>query len=225
MDVSNSSAGRDTDLRWWAESGVVDLFLLSGAAPADVWRGLARLTGAPQLAPLFSLGYHQCRWNYRDEADARAVDAGFDAWDLPYDVLWLDIEHTNGKRYLTWDAAKFPDPAGLQLDLASRGERRTVVIVDPHVKRDDGFPMHATATREGYYVKAADGAADFEGWCWPGSSSYLDVLEAPIRDWWGAQFKLDAYAGSTRWLHVWCATGTTQDGGGRGACPPPVLLN
>jgi alpha 1,3-glucosidase len=40
----------------------------------------------------------QCRWNYRDDADARAVDAGFDTHAIPYDVLWLDIEHTDGKR-------------------------------------------------------------------------------------------------------------------------------
>lgn len=42
--------------------------------------------------------YHQCRWNYRDEADTLAVDAGFDEHDIPYDVIWLDIEHTDGKR-------------------------------------------------------------------------------------------------------------------------------
>ena len=28
-----------------------------------------------------------------------SVDEGFDTHDIPYDVLWLDIEHTNGKRY------------------------------------------------------------------------------------------------------------------------------
>ena len=27
----------------------------------------------------------------------RSVDAGFDEHDIPYDVLWLDIEHTDGK--------------------------------------------------------------------------------------------------------------------------------
>lgn len=42
--------------------------------------------------------YHQCRWNYNDEADTLAVDAGFDDHDIPYDVIWLDIEHTDGKR-------------------------------------------------------------------------------------------------------------------------------
>ena len=28
-----------------------------------------------------------------------------------YDVLWLDIEHTDGKKYFTWNKALFPNPA------------------------------------------------------------------------------------------------------------------
>ena len=27
-----------------------------------------------------------------------SVDEGFDEHDIPYDVLWLDIEHTDGKK-------------------------------------------------------------------------------------------------------------------------------
>ncbi len=30
-------------------------------------------------------------------ADVAAVDGGFDAHNIPYDVLWLDIEHTDGE--------------------------------------------------------------------------------------------------------------------------------
>jgi alpha-glucosidase (family GH31 glycosyl hydrolase) len=40
----------------------------------------------------FALGYHQCRWNYVNEKDVDEVDANFDKHDIPYDVLWLDIE-------------------------------------------------------------------------------------------------------------------------------------
>ena len=58
----------------------------------------ARLTGTTALPQYFSIGYHQCRWNYRDQADVQAVNAGFDENDMPYDVIWLDIEHTDGKR-------------------------------------------------------------------------------------------------------------------------------
>lgn len=48
---------------------------------------------------MFSLGYHQCRWNYKDEADVEAVHEGLEGHGIPYDVLWLDIEHTDGKRH------------------------------------------------------------------------------------------------------------------------------
>jgi Glycosyl hydrolases family 31 len=36
--------------------------------------------------------------------------------DIPYDVLWLDIEHTDGKRYFTWDKHAFPDPISMQVN-------------------------------------------------------------------------------------------------------------
>lgn len=67
-------------------------------------------TGTQSFPPLASLGYHQCRWNYNDQEDVRSVDAGFDEYDIPYDFIWLDIEHTDGKRYFTWDPHKFATP-------------------------------------------------------------------------------------------------------------------
>lgn len=59
---------------------------------------------------LFALGYHQSRWNYNDEDDVREVHENFDKYDIPVDVIWLDIEHTDGKRYFTWDPHKFSKP-------------------------------------------------------------------------------------------------------------------
>ena len=55
-------------------------------------------------------------------------------------VYRLDIEHTDGKRYMTWDRAKFPTPQRMIEDVASRG-RKMVTIVDPHVKKDGGYPV------------------------------------------------------------------------------------
>lgn len=67
-------------------------------------------SGTQAFPPIFALGYHQCRWNYNDQEDVQAVDAGFDEHDIPYDFIWLDIEHTDGKRYFTWDPHKFGMP-------------------------------------------------------------------------------------------------------------------
>lgn len=76
------------------------------------------------MPPLFSLGYHQCRWNYEDEQDVKEVDAGFDEHDIPYDVMWLDIEHTEDKKYFTWDKKRFANPKRMQELL--RSKRRKV---------------------------------------------------------------------------------------------------
>lgn len=49
-----------------------------------------------------------------------AVDNGFDEHDIPYDVIWLDIEHADGKRYFTWDPNKFPHPREMLQQLAAK---------------------------------------------------------------------------------------------------------
>jgi alpha 1,3-glucosidase len=56
------------------------------------------MTGMPSMPPLFSLAYHQCRWNYNDEDDVQQVSDRLDDANFPVDVIWLDIEHTDGKR-------------------------------------------------------------------------------------------------------------------------------
>ena len=105
IDVSDSSTGGgllssgtpQKDTHWMSESGVIDAYLLPGPTPTALFSQYALLTGAPALPRYFAIGYHQCRWNYKSEDDVKAVDAGFDQHDMPYDVIWLDIEHTDGK--------------------------------------------------------------------------------------------------------------------------------
>lgn len=96
VDVVKSRS--EVGTQWIAESGILDLFVFTGGSAPTVLDSYARVAGTTALPQLFSLGYHQCRWNYKDEADVKAVDSGFDTHEIPYDVLWLDIEHTDGKR-------------------------------------------------------------------------------------------------------------------------------
>lgn len=49
---------------WISETGSVDAFFLLGPKAPDVLRQNAKLTGTTQLPPLYSIGYHQSRWNY-----------------------------------------------------------------------------------------------------------------------------------------------------------------
>jgi len=119
------------------------------------------------------------------------VDAGFDEHDIPYDVIWLDIEHTDSKKYMTWDHSKFPTPAEMIDNVASKG-RKMITIIDPHIKRDSGYHVHTQATEKQFYVKKKDGS-DYEGWCWPGSSSWIDFFNPEAQKWWANNLKVENY--------------------------------
>ncbi|XP_010623078.1 neutral alpha-glucosidase C isoform X1 [Fukomys damarensis] len=190
-----------TDVRWISESGIIDVFLLTGPTPSDIFKQYSCLTGTQAMPPLFSLGYHQCRWNYEDEQDVRAVDTGFDDHDIPYDVMWLDIEHTEGKRYFTWDKKRFPNPKRMQELLRSK-KRKLVVISDPHIMVDPDYPVYTKAKEQGFFVRTREGG-DFEGVCWPGLSSYLDFTNPKVREWYSGLFAFPAYQGSTDILFIW----------------------
>lgn len=47
------------------------------------------------------------------------------------------------------------------------------------------------------------GRAARRRWCWPGSSSYLDVVNPEVRDWWATNFLPGRYPGATKHLYVW----------------------
>ncbi|XP_064409152.1 neutral alpha-glucosidase AB, partial [Latimeria chalumnae] len=218
VDISSNTAGKtlfgkmldyvqgaseipQTDVRWMSESGIIDVFVLLGPSPSQVFSQYASLTGTQAFPPLFSLAYHQCRWNYNNEDDVLSVDAGFDEHDIPVDVIWLDIEHADGKRYFTWDPNKFPNPKDMLEKLAVK-KRKLVTIVDPHIKVDSGYKIHNEIRSKDFYIKTKDGS-DYEGWCWPGSAGYPDFTRPEMRSWWASMFAHDQYEGSTENLYSW----------------------
>ncbi|GMF15036.1 unnamed protein product [Phytophthora lilii] len=206
VDIWTDENAHSKSSHWLSESGVFDLFLMAGPSSADLFSQYTLLTGRAQLPPLFALGYHQCRWNYKNEADVARVDAGFDEHLIPYDVLWLDIDHTDGKRYFTWDEHAFPTPKDMQEAVARTG-RKMVTIVDPHIKVSQSkdkkpYYIHTEAEELGLFIKDEQGN-DFKGWCWPGESSYIDFTSPKARAWWRHQFRYENYQGSTKHLFTW----------------------
>eukprot|EP01114_Cavostelium_apophysatum_P007213 TRINITY_DN1908_c0_g1_i2.p1 TRINITY_DN1908_c0_g1~~TRINITY_DN1908_c0_g1_i2.p1 ORF type:complete len:931 (+),score=264.69 TRINITY_DN1908_c0_g1_i2:127-2919(+) len=208
IDVSEGASSgffagsKSIDTHWISEGGVVDVFFMLGPNPYDVFGQYAALTGTAPVPPMFAIAYHQCKWNYKDQKEVAEVDFGFDSNNIPYDVIWLDIEHTDGKAYFTWDKNHFPTPKDMQDDVAVKG-RKMVTIVDPHIKRESNYYIHKGAESAGdLYVKDRDGN-DFEGHCWPGSSSWIDYTSPKARQWWADKFSYDVYQQSTPALFTW----------------------
>lgn len=200
--VSGSSTEKDIPrAHFISECGIIDFFIMLGPKPLDVTRQYSSLTGTTPLPPLFSLAYHQCRWNYNDQKDVHDVETNFDVNDIPMDVMWLDIEYTDSKKYFTWDPVKFSEPLEMVNNLTSRG-RKLVTIIDPHIKRDSNYFLHNDAINNDLYVKNKDGDV-YEGWCWPGSSSYLDFMNPKVQDYYASRYSIDNFVGPTEDIFIW----------------------
>ncbi|RXK42031.1 alpha 1,3-glucosidase [Tremella mesenterica] len=199
VDVLHTKAGVQT--HWMSESGILDLFILPGPTPDALFEQYAALTGPTPLPPQWSIGYHQCRWNYNDEPDVLGVQAGFDEADMPLDVTWLDIEYAEEHRYFDWDPKHFPDPVRM-LDAVAEKGRKMVAIVDPHIKKTDSFRIYSDAKELDILVKKSDGS-NFEGWCWTGSSVWVDFFNPKSWDWWMKMFGFSVWKESSPALFIW----------------------
>ncbi|KAK0947779.1 glucosidase II [Friedmanniomyces endolithicus] len=190
-----------TNTHWISESGLLDVFVMLGPKPQDVIGAYSELTGYTQLPQQFAIAYHQCRWNYVTDEDVKDVDRKFDKNKIPYDVIWLDIEYTEGKKYFTWDPMTFADPLGMQKQLDEH-ERKLVAIIDPHIKNEGNYYVVDELKSKDLAVHNKDDNI-YEGWCWPGSSYWIDCFNPAARTWWQSLFRYDRFAGSATNTFIW----------------------
>lgn len=181
----------DTKTHWFSESGLIDVFVFLGPTPKDVTKAYGELTGYTQLPQEFAIAYHQCRWNYNTDEDVKDVDRKMSKHQIPYDVIWLDIEYTDDKQYFTWDPLTFPNPTGM-LEQLDQSDRKLVAIIDPHIKKKDGYKVVDEMTKKDLAVHNKDGSI-YEGWCWPGSSHWIDCFNPAAITWWKTLFQYSAF--------------------------------
>eukprot|EP00930_Biecheleria_cincta_P035233 TRINITY_DN24242_c0_g1_i1.p1 TRINITY_DN24242_c0_g1~~TRINITY_DN24242_c0_g1_i1.p1 ORF type:complete len:828 (+),score=99.50 TRINITY_DN24242_c0_g1_i1:199-2484(+) len=213
MKLERADAGESpSNLRtWWtSESGIIDVVCLVGPTPSDVSRQFHHLFGLAPLPPLWSLGKHQCRWNYWDEEDVTQISKQYDTHDIPLDVVWLDIEHTDGKKYFTWNPSSFPSPSKM-MDVISKAKRKLVTIVDPHIKKDHSYSLYRELCNPNLSIQKVvwprnkdirdigdvEESVTFEGWCWPGACIYPDFTNPQMRETWANQVRFENYNGCT----------------------------
>ncbi|RLC62615.1 MAG: glycosyl hydrolase, partial [Chloroflexi bacterium] len=168
-----------------AEGGELCYYFIYGPALTTVVERYTSLTGRTPLPPLWMLGYHQCRWSYCPEARVRKLAADFrTVHRVPCDGIHLDIHYMDGYRCFTWDAERFPDPAGLIADLHEQGFK-VIVIVDPGIKADPNYWVCQSGLEQDVFCKLPDGKTPFKGPVWPGDCYFPDFTAPRVRAWWG----------------------------------------
>ncbi|KAK6352559.1 hypothetical protein TWF730_009383 [Orbilia blumenaviensis] len=199
--VKEKEKTKNTKTHWVSESGQLDVWVFLGPTPQTLYKAYGELTGFTKMPPSFAIAYHQCRWNYVSEDDVKDVDKKFDKHDIPYDVIWLDIEYTDGKRYFTFDPLTFKHPEKMMKNI-EKTERKVVLIIDPHIKNIENYPVVEELKSKDLAVKDKSGEI-YEGWCWPGSSHWIDAFNPAAIEWWKSLFQLDKFKGTAKNTFIW----------------------
>ena len=173
--------------------GEADLYVLAAATPAELNRRLAELTGFPMRVPLWSLGFHQSRWGYREQTEIAELVNEFRRRQIPLDVVHLDIDYMDDFRSFSFHPERFPDPRALSKQVAVQGVR-LVTIIDPGIRFDLHSPYEVArqGSAGGHFLRNRDGSP-FSAYCWPDAALFTDYARTEARHWWGEQqsFLLD----------------------------------
>ncbi len=172
---------------FWADGGEMNYYFIYGPVMADVVTTYTHLTGKPELPPLWTLGYHQCKWSYYPESKVKEITSKFRELQIPCDAIYLDIDYMDGFRCFTWNKDYFPNPKQMVAELAQDGFK-TVVIIDPGIKIDKDYWVYKEALAKDYFCKRTDGPY-MKGKVWPGECNFPDYTHPEVREWWAGLFK------------------------------------
>jgi alpha-glucosidase (family GH31 glycosyl hydrolase) len=172
----------------------LDLFFVNASEPATILAEYARITGLPEMPPLWSLGYQQSHRTLASREEVLAEAKTFREKNLPCDTLiYLSTgfcpsgwNTANGS--FVWNSAVFPDPEAMIAELHKEHFRAVVHVVilsdklsgsvhDPcDISRFDEqkAACHWDAHRKTF-------ATGIDGW-WPDEGDPLDIESRLVRN-------------------------------------------
>ncbi|MEM6397294.1 MAG: TIM-barrel domain-containing protein [Bacteroidota bacterium] len=171
----------------WADGGDFDCYFIYGPQLNEVAARYIKLTGTPELPPLWALGYHQCRWSYYPESRVRELANDFREKNFPCDAIYLDIDYMDGYRCFTWNEEYFPNPKELISDLR-KSKFQTVVMIDPGLRVDDNYEVYKSGMKQDAFCRRQDGR-HMIGPVWPPECVWPDYTKPSAREWWGKLYR------------------------------------
>ena len=172
---------------FWAQGGEMNYYFIYGPSLMSVCEQYTKMTGVPDMPPLWSLGFQQCKWSYYPESQVMDVAHKMREYQIPCDAIYLDIDYMDGFRCFTWDLEKFPEPKKMVDNLKNIGFK-TMVIIDPGIKRDKDYDIFIEGLEKGYFCKRSSGY-HIEGKVWPGECFFPDFTRPEVREWWAGLYK------------------------------------
>ena len=91
--ISKPNDDGTVDLNQITIGGEIEFFIFIGQTPNEVISNYQSKIGFPNLPPFWALGYHQCRWGYKNTSILENIVNQFNNYSIPFDTIWSDIDY------------------------------------------------------------------------------------------------------------------------------------
>ncbi|TDZ14381.1 putative alpha/beta-glucosidase agdC [Colletotrichum orbiculare MAFF 240422] len=206
MDVFvNKTEESGQYLQYNTLGGVLDFYFVSGPSPVEVTRQYAEIAGLPAMIPYWGLGFHQCRYGYRDVFDVAEVVYNYSIAEIPLETMWTDIDYMDRRRQVfplrslirsnkltpnrvfSLDTERYPLEKVRQLvSHLHENDQHYIVMVDPAVAYQE-YPPMLRGIEDNIWLVRENGSA-WVGVVWPGVSVFPDWFAENITRYWNNEF-------------------------------------
>ncbi|KAF5022717.1 hypothetical protein F66182_5265 [Fusarium sp. NRRL 66182] len=188
MDVFIDNKRGQQFLEYNIIGGVLDFYFVAGPSPRDVARQYAEITTLPLMTPYWGLGFHQCRYGYRDVYEVAAVVANYSSSNIPLETMWTDIDYMDRRRIFTIDPERFPSNLYKDLvDTIHARDQHYIVMVDPAVYYKEPNLALDSGLEYDTFIKEPNGS-DYKGVVWAGPSLFPDWFNPNSQQYWNELF-------------------------------------
>ncbi|KAH7304269.1 family 31 glycoside hydrolase [Stachybotrys elegans] len=188
MDIFIDQEDGQQYLEYNIIGGVLDFYFMAGPSPRDVAKQYAEVVQLPLMVPYWGLGFHQCKYGYRDVYEVAAVVANFSENNIPLETMWTDIDYMDRRRVFTVDPERYPlDLFADLVNIIHARNQHYIVMVDPAVYYSEPNPARDAGLEYDAFIRDLNGSV-YEGVVWPGPSYFPDWFHPNSQEYWTEQF-------------------------------------
>ena len=146
--------------------------------------------GLPAMQQYFTFGFHQCRWGYANWTQLQQVINGYEAFGIPLENIWTDIDYMYEYRDFDNDPIRFNYSEGESfLSALHSSGRHYIPIIDSAIyvpnpqNSSDNYSTFDNGNMTGSFMTNPDGSL-YIGAVWPGYTVFPDWLSEGAGSWW-----------------------------------------
>ena len=167
------------------------MYIYAGPTQPEVTRSYQMsAVGLPAMQQYFTFGYHQCRWGYANWSQMQEVVDTHEAFGIPLETIWTDIDYMNQYRDFDNDQNTYSYSEGetFLTNLHNSG-KHWVPIIDAAIyvpnprNASDNYSTFDNGNALEAFMTNPDGSL-YIGDVWPGYTVFPDWLSPGAGQWW-----------------------------------------